>query len=266
MLVPVAVDLYEGDKVDDFAAARAAGIELAVLKASEGRTGRDTTYQTRRDAARKAGLLVAAYHFSYAGNVAAQVANFLAATAGDSDPGLRHVLDWEDYADSWLSIDDARIFLSAVDEATGKRTVLYASASFLTERLGAARDGEFASHPLWIAAYRDSALPPTPQVSWAAPILWQFTDGTAGGFPRAVPGIPGNDLGQLDINAAPGMTPDGFRAAWLGDYAAPAHPHDSAWIQARLNALGASPPLTVDGDLGPQSIAAIAAYIERTNP
>lgn len=261
----VAVDLYSGDRVDDFSAAKDAGVELVILKASEGRTRRDATYQARRDAARKAGLLVAAYHFSYAGNVDAQVANFLAATSGDDDPELRFVLDWEDYADSWLSVAEARAFLAAVDAATGKRTVIYASDSFLKERLGAARDGEFASHPLWVAAYRNSALPPTPQASWPAPILWQYTDGTAGGFPRTIAGIPGNSIGQVDLNAAPGMTAEAFRAAWLGDTAAPAHPHDWSWSQAQLKALGLYTD-TVDGDPGHNTEVAVAAFIEKYSP
>lgn len=44
----------------------------------------------------------------------------------------------------------------------------------------------------------------------------------------------------------------------------PAKPvaHDASWVQARLNALGASPPLVVDGALGPASIRAIAAFLD----
>lgn len=38
--------------------------------------------------------------------------------------------------------------------------------------------------------------------------------------------------------------------------------HDAKWIQARLNTYGASPPLVVDGALGPASIWAIAAFLD----
>jgi lysozyme len=42
--------------------------------------------------------------------------------------------------------------------------------------------------------------------------------------------------------------------------------HDAAWIQGRLNALGQDPVLATDGDLGPISVAAIAAFIEKYAP
>lgn len=258
----IAVDLYSGDRVDDFAAAKAAGVELVILKATEGASWRDHTYPARRDAARAAGLLVAAYHFSDTDPIQAQVANFLGYVLPDADPGLRFVLDWEknDRTGAFMPSGDAKAWLAAVDAQTGRRTVVYASAGFLLDRLGAARDAEFGSHPLWIAAYRDSVLPPVPQASWASSVLWQYTDR------GAVGGIPGNSFGQVDLNAAPGMTSAAFRAAWLGDHAAPEHPHDAAWVQARLNALGNEPPLDTDGDLGPKSVAAIAAFIEKYAP
>jgi lysozyme len=62
----------------------------------------------------------------------------------------------------------------------------------------------------------------------------------------------------------------GERAQFLRpDGAAPAPPPPTdpesprgsiSWIQARLNALGAAPPLAVDGDLGPATLAAIKAF------
>lgn len=42
--------------------------------------------------------------------------------------------------------------------------------------------------------------------------------------------------------------------------------HDAAWIQARLNALGTTPPLDVDGMLGVKSVQAIAKFIEEHAP
>lgn len=265
MQVCLAVDLYSGDRVTDFAAVRAAGVQLVILKASEGRTIRDRSYIERRDRARAAGLQVAAYHFSTVADVQAQIENFLGAVLPDADPTLRLVLDWEDYQGSFLSVENARTFLRALDERTGRRTVIYASASFLEERLGNARDAELGSHPLWIAAYRDSAMPPKPQASWTAPILWQYSGDGVGGWPRTIPGIPGNDAGAIDLNSSPGMTPDQFRAAWLGDTAAADHPHDWAWCQAQLSALGLYTG-RIDDDPGPKTEAAVAAFIEKYRP
>ena len=37
---------------------------------------------------------------------------------------------------------------------------------------------------------------------------------------------------------------------------------DAEWVQDKLNKLGATPPLTVDGDIGPMSIKAMRTYLE----
>lgn len=55
------------------------------------------------------------------------------------------------------------------------------------------------------------------------------------------------------------------RAAWLGRWKAAlggpaAVSHGTAWLQTRLNALGAAPPLQVDGDFGPATLAALRAF------
>lgn len=42
--------------------------------------------------------------------------------------------------------------------------------------------------------------------------------------------------------------------------------HGAQWIQARLNALGTTPPLDVDGLLGVKSVQAIAKFIEEHAP
>lgn len=258
----IALDLYSGDRVDDFAAGKAAGVQLIIHKATEGQSWTDPTYLSRRAAARAAGLLWAAYHFGTGAPVQAQVDRFLGAVLPDDDPTLRLVLDWELGS---MSATDAKTFLAAVDARTGKRTILYSFLSFLTGQLGSVADREFASHPLWLAAWRDSAEAPAPQASWSRPLLWQYAADGEGGYPRSVAGIPGNALGQIDCNTAPGVSPETFRAAWLGDYAAPAHPHDWAWSQAQLKALGLYTD-TIDGDPGANTERAVAAFIEKYAP
>lgn len=71
--------------------------------------------------------------------------------------------------------------------------------------------------------------------------------------------IAGLDTDPNDINPSKPM---------IGDYgsgAAPPPPavvHDAFWLQRRLNQLGAS--LTVDGDIGPKSVAEIEKYLPPT--
>ena len=96
---------------------------------------------------------------------------------------------------------------------------------------------------------------------WTAPLLWQYAADGQGGFPRSVPGIPGNALGQLDCNTAPGMSVEQFRAAWLGDFSAAEHPHDWSWIQAQLAEEGVYSG-KIDGDPGPKTEAAVASFVQ----
>lgn len=260
--VPFAVDLYAGDRVDDFAAAKAAGVELIIHKASEGQSWRDPAYTLRRASARAAGLLWAAYHFGTGAPVAAQVDFFLGQVLPDDDPTLRLVLDWELGS---MSVEAAKAFLAAVDARTGRRTVLYSFASFLTGRLGNTIDRELGAHPLWLAAWRDSTQPPAPQASWPDLILWQYAADHAGGYPRTVAGIPGDAAGAIDLNTVPGLSAAQFRTAWLAGFAVaptPAEPmHDWAWVQSQLAAAGLYRK-KIDGDAGPATEAAVAAFIE----
>lgn len=55
-------------------------------------------------------------------------------------------------------------------------------------------------------------------------------------------------------------------AAWREGFEAQAHgaapaEHDVAWLQAELNRAGASPPLAVDGVIGPATVQALIAYM-----
>jgi lysozyme len=264
--VPFAVDLFSGDRVEDFARAKAAGVELVIHKASEGQSWDDPKYAVRRASARAAGLLFAAYHFGTGAPVAAQVDKFLSIVLPDEDPTLRLVLDWEVAS---MSVDAAKAFLAAVDARTGKRTILYSFAAFLTGRLGTTRDAELGAHPLWLAAWRDSAVAPTPQASWDRVLLWQYAADHAGGWPRTVDGIPGDAAGALDLNTMPGLTASEFRSAWLAGTPAPAAapatptpepPHDWASSQAHLRARGFYDGV-IDGNPGPKTERAVAAFI-----
>ncbi len=200
----LAIDIYSGNTVVDFAAVYAAGIRLVIHKASEGITIVDRKYAERRQQAKDAGLLWGAYHFGRGSDVDAQVANFLSVV--NPDPETRLVLDWE-VPD--MTPEMARRFVQEVDVRNPQPTILYSYVSFLTEQLGQKIDPILGARPLWLAAYRKT--PPIPQPSWATWLLWQYTDGQVGGDPKGVPGI----TGDVDCNAFDGTEAE-LRAAWLG--------------------------------------------------
>lgn len=259
----LAVDLYSGDNVESFAAARAAGIELVIHKATEGGAFKDKAYAARKPQVLAAGMLFGAYHFGNGAPVETQVKNFLA-TVGN-DPAARLVLDWEQES---MTVAMARDFLRLVDEATGRKTILYTYASFIAERLSTTADAFFGSHPLWIAAY--GPTPPKLQVSWDQYLLWQFSDGASGPEPRKVPGISGAG-GQVDVNHFDGTAED-LRLSWATDTQAPevAQPAPPTAVrgdpavfayQTKLKAMEFDlGPAGADGIPGKDTDAALKAY------
>jgi hypothetical protein len=59
---------------------------------------------------------------------------------------------------------------------------------------------------------------------------------------------------------------DDWGQVTAGPQPPPVPTYDAQWLQAELNKLGASPPLTVDGVIGPASIQAMIAYVRKTEP
>ena len=101
-----------------------AGLSFLLARASIG-TWPDHVYPTHIANARKAGMIVGAYHFGTAAPVAAQVATFLA-SAGSAD---QFALDLESNGGQPpMTWTQARAFIAAV-KATGRKIGLYHSRS-----------------------------------------------------------------------------------------------------------------------------------------
>jgi lysozyme len=188
------VDMYHGDRVVSFARARQAGICGIIHKASEGAGFVDPKYARRRVRARRAGLLWGAYHFGTSDDVDAQVANFLSAATPDAETLV--ALDYESNGAATMSLDQARQFLTAIENRLGRKAVLY-SGDLIKEQLGDRVDPFFASHRLWLSEYG-----PVPRVpaSWSKQWLWQYSGDGIGPEPRTVAGIPGAG-GAIDCNS-----------------------------------------------------------------
>lgn len=208
IIKPMVVDLYHGDDVRDFAAAKAAGVIGIIHKATQGTAYRDPLHDARRKAATDAGLLWGSYHFNTGESAAAEVAAFLSAAQPDTNTLM--ALDFEANKGHVLTLQYARDFLSLLDAKIGRHAVLY-SGNAIKEKLGNALDVTFSSRRLWLCQYG-----PTwkmgPLKSWQRPWLWQYTDGTAGPGPRSVPGIPGAG-GKVDLNHYEGSADD-LRTEW----------------------------------------------------
>ena len=204
---PNVIDLYGPDRVKSFADAARAGILGIIHKATTGRTGKDSKYGERRKPALDAGLLWGAYHWGTAVNVQKQVDNFL--TVAEPDANTLVALDFETTAGNQMTLDQAREFLQLIEAKLNRKAVIY-SGNVLKEALGNRTDAFFGSHRLWLAQYGPQ---PVVQRSWSKAWLWQFTDGKPKNGNPVVPGILGNDKGEVDCDFYDG-TPARLKAEW----------------------------------------------------
>jgi GH25 family lysozyme M1 (1,4-beta-N-acetylmuramidase) len=194
---PLVVDLSHYDDVVDFGAVKAAGIAGIIHKATEGVGFIDKLYADRRGRALGVGLLWGAYHFLRPGSIAAQVDFFLKVAAPDNTTLL--ALDHEDKR---VALIDAKEFLLRVEDAVGRKPVLY-SGFLIKQQLGSRIDGYLAAHRLWLAQY--SPRPVTPR-------NWPSAGDGLGPKPHSVPGIIGSGI---DINSYEGDAVK-LAAEWSG--------------------------------------------------
>src|SRR5690348_14637357 len=112
----VDVSSYQGDF--DFKGAKAAGIELVILRATMGHMDVDSAFIKNLSKARDSGLRVGFYHFAYPNlnSAASEAAHFLAVVKQYVEAGDIVALDFEKapFSEAW-----ALAWLEAVEKALG---------------------------------------------------------------------------------------------------------------------------------------------------
>jgi len=183
------VSKYQG--VIDWGRVSRAGIQFAMVRASEGQSARDSMFAANVAGAQANGLAVGAYHYSYAENTAqaqAEAKNFLAAVNGmkltyplvfDLEPNT----DTSKVTGIWSDL--AVTFLRALESA-GYFAMLYSNKYSLETIYNAAKIAPFA---VWVAQW-------APKCTYQGPYgIWQ-TSNTG-----KVPGITGavdTDISYVD--------------------------------------------------------------------
>lgn len=196
------VDLSHWNTVD-FNAAKSDGIIAVIHKATQGVTGVDKTYHSRKNTATSTGLLWGAYHFGTAAADGVQQANHFLSTVGNT-AGVLLALDVEPNGSSTMTVEQARQFVDRIHAVTGRYPLLYGAKSFLTPYT----QGSLAQCKLWIAHYTSADKPNTPSHWKDKWVLWQYTDGKDGGTPKTVRGI-----GKCDRDRYNGSEED-LRSLW----------------------------------------------------
>jgi lysozyme len=175
------LDVSHYDETIDFAKVKAAGFQFVSAKCTEGTSVVDARYASNKIKAKAAGILFGAYHFFRPGlNPATQAAHFL--RHADIQKGeMQPMFDWE-VSQGKGDVAKAKIFLDAVEKATGKKMIIYGPPYMLNDF---GLPAEFKEYPLWIAHYGTmSPLVPAPWSQWS---FHQYSE------KGSVPGIPAAD-------------------------------------------------------------------------
>jgi C1A family cysteine protease/GH25 family lysozyme M1 (1,4-beta-N-acetylmuramidase) len=245
---PVAIDLYDGDSVQDtpgplggFDRVKQAGIAFLIHKATEGLTVTEKRYQPRR-AAWMNGIPIpvtdidgsvlqltprfAAYHFFHGEDPEGEAAFFL--KTAQLQPGDDAAIDWEAVPGSGdlPSADAVDRFCNVVEQALKFPIIVYSGNA--AKQLLKGKDPRFAKRRLWLAQYSSDF---SVQESWTVPWLWQNNGGQRGGM-NSIPGIDGN---CDNSTVAPSMTIKQLATTWGGGA-------EAAAAITREAARGGTPP------------------------
>jgi GH25 family lysozyme M1 (1,4-beta-N-acetylmuramidase) len=177
----------------DLKAARAAGLRWWYVKATEGTTFTDRSYQSRVRQARQEGIPVGAYHFARPdrGDAAEEARFFLSRAdirAGDMLPML-DLESTEGLSESALTSWTGTWVRTVCRELARKRLIgkpiIYTPFNL----------GNGFGCLLWVARYSNDYRAPVIPRPWRRAVIWQHSDGRFGPI-RDVPGF-----GAVDVNA-----------------------------------------------------------------
>jgi len=181
------IDVFDGQGTIDWGAVSGDGITFAMIKATQGTYDTQSTFAFNWAGARAAGVRRGAYHFfDPTEDGAAQALYFLSVVGPPAPDDLPAMLDVEcpdgdpgcvgpgESGEASASDIRDRIqgFLGTVEQATGKRPILYTFASYFS---GTGVDaGGLEAYPLFLAYPTGSACFPVPR-PWSHAALWQYS-------------------------------------------------------------------------------------------
>jgi GH25 family lysozyme M1 (1,4-beta-N-acetylmuramidase) len=186
------IDVSKWQGIIEWNKVASAGVKYTFVKATEGVGYVDPMLKSNVQGALAAGLKAGLYHFLRVDNPdpVAEAAHFIQTIRGMQYDWI--VCDIEDAKGKSSAdvVSYTRTWLQEVEQATGKRPIVYTYVSFANQYL----KDSLAAWPLWIAHYNSQGPGST---AWADWICWQYTDS------GTVDGIAGN----VDCNW---MTPEFF--------------------------------------------------------
>lgn len=255
------VSSYQGNV--DWATVKSNGGTFAYVKATEGTTYTNPSYNQQYAGSRNAGLIRGAYHFALPNNSTgtAQADWFTTHGGGWSGDGwtLPPALDIEynPYGATCYGLSQSamvswiRAFSDEVHATTGRYPTIYTTTDWWTSCTG--NSSSFgATNPLWVARYASS--PGTLPAGWSAETIWQYA--SSGTFPGDQDTFNGTYSDLQAFARGDGGTPPPA-ATWPTVQQGQTGERVKT-VQYLLNAAGSS--LTVDGAFGPATTSAVNSF------
>ena len=169
----IVIDAYEGNSIDWDEMANDKKMVGVIHRSSIG-SRVDAQYRARKAIAKERGYLWGAYHLGKKGNTIAQADLFLSLIGNETDTLM--ILDLENTtSDTFMTVEEAIVFIEYIFEKTGRIPVIYANHS-TTKALNT----KVAIHPLfqqsklWYARFK-STVTDFPFGLWKDYFLWQFS-------------------------------------------------------------------------------------------
>ena len=180
------IDVSKWQGTVNWTKVKAAGIQFAFIRVSDGAGTRDVKFTTNWAGTRAAGVIRGAYQFFRPSQSVSTQAQIMINAIGTYRVGdLPPVIDVEDDGGLAPATVAARVrqWVDRVHTALGVRPIVYTGKYFWRDQVGA--PSSFAGNPLWIAQY--TSLCPDLPAPWAKWTFWQYTDsGTVPGISGAV--------------------------------------------------------------------------------
>ena len=241
-----------------------AGCVIAMVKATESTNYHNPDYAAAKTRAANAGAYFCAYHFLHAGNGAAQ-AQFAFGTVGANVPLM---IDFEPaYASGQIvsapQISDAVAFINEYRALGGKVYLLYLPHWYWQGNLGQASLAPVINLGMLLVSsdytgYSDTG-PGWASYGGMTPLVWQYTstatlNGVVNVDMNAYKGTVSDFEAQVTTGAASQGSSGSPEPTLVEGDTGPA----VTTLQTRLNVWGAK--LTVDGDFGAATLAAVKAF------
>ncbi|MGA8112055.1 MAG: GH25 family lysozyme [Actinocatenispora sp.] len=157
---PEGIDVYHGNGVIDWGQVRAAGIDFAFIKTTEGNYYTDDQFSANYTGAYNAGIIRDAYHFARPDEPAAEQVDFFLSHGGgwSADnltlPGMVD-LEYNPYGETCYGLSQGDMvswihqFVDGYQAATGRYPIIYTATNWWNQCTGGS--GDFASQtPLFL--------------------------------------------------------------------------------------------------------------------